>query len=114
MGSSSLGLQNGHSYLVLVFRDIFWQTAIVRLADDVSDVGDIHQLEAGPQTGICEERRGVFASWEIERPGEEDQLNWITTRLIVLSLMGKLYMLTIRIVQIERPWSAEGVSGECR
>lgn len=32
--------------------------------------GDIHQLGAGPQTGICEVQRGRFESWELR--GLED------------------------------------------
>ena len=83
------------------------------LVGNVSLVEDIHQWEGGPQTGICEARRGGFVPWELRSP-EQRSSSIGCDASSVASPMGKLYMTTIRTVKIERLSRLEGVSGECR
>jgi hypothetical protein len=84
----------------------------VPLVGNVSLVGSIHQLEADLQASICEARRGGFVPWELQ--GLDKRHNSIGREAsIVVSLMRKLYMTTIRIVKIERLSRHEGVSDEC-
>lgn len=70
MGLSFLRVQNRCLYLVLVFHDIFLWIMRVRLIGNILVGGDIHQLGAGPQTGICEVRRVRFEAWDVR--GSED------------------------------------------
>ena len=70
MGLSFLRVQNRCLYLVLVFHDIFLRVMSVRLIGNILVGGDIHQLGIGPQTGICEVRRGRFEPWDL-RGSEE-------------------------------------------
>lgn len=70
MGLSFLGVQSRCLYLVLVFHDIFLLILRVPLIGNTLVGGDIHQLGAGPQTGICEVRRGRFEAWDVR--GSED------------------------------------------
>ena len=70
MGLSFLEVQNQCLCLVVVFHDIFLLILKVPLIGNILVGGDIHQLGAGPQTGICEVRRGRFEPWDL-RGSEE-------------------------------------------
>jgi len=70
MGLSFLEVQNQCLCLVVVFHDIFLLILKVPLIGNILVGGDIHQLGAGPQTGICEVRRVRFEAWDVR--GSED------------------------------------------